>query len=199
MTTNKPARGHYSTVAVILHWLIAGLIIWNVLIGWSADELRGMEKLARLQSHKTIGITILLLSVARLIWRLTHRPPVLNPHMKPWERFLAHLVHWSLYAVMIGLPLSGWAMASASKLVTIYPIMLGPVEGPAMSFLTNRPPDQMRDVHEVLEEAHHLLAKLIVYVLVPLHILGALKHQFIDRQDELHRMLPFLPRRKPNP
>ena len=89
-------------------------------------------------------------------------------------------------------------MASASKLVTIYPIMLGPIEWPAMSFLTNLPPDQMRDVHEVLEEAHHLLAKLIVYVLVPLHILGALKHQFIDRQDELHRMLPFLPRRKPN-
>ena len=196
-TDSRPARDHYSTVAVILHWLIAGLIIWNVLIGWSADELRGMEKLAKLQPHKTIGITILILSVARLIWRLTHRPPVLNPHMKPWERSLAHFVHWSLYFVMIALPLSGWAMVSASKLVTIYPIMLGPIEWPAMSFLTNLPPDQMGEVHEVLEEAHHLLAKVIVYVLVPLHILGALKHQFIDRQDELHRMLPFLPRRKP--
>lgn len=190
-------RDHYSAVAVILHWLIAGLIIWNVLIAWSADDLHGMAKLAKLQPHKTIGITVLILSVARLIWRLTHRPPVLNPDMKPWERFLAHFVHWLLYALMIGLPLSGWAMSSASKLITIYPIRLGPVVWPAMSFLTNLPAAQMRDAHEVLEQAHHLLAKVMVYGLVPLHILGALKHQFIDRQDEFYRMLPFLPRRKP--
>ena len=199
MTTLRPERDHYSTVAVILHWLIAGLIIWNVLIGWSADELRGMEKLAKLQPHKTIGITVLILSVIRLIWRLTHRPPVLNPHMKPWERFLAHLVHWSLYAAMIAIPLSGWAMSSASKLITIYPIRLGPVEWPAMSFLTNLPPDQMRQAHEVLENGHKLMAKVMIYGLVPLHILGALKHQFIDRQDEFYRMLPFLPRRKTLP
>jgi cytochrome b561 len=188
---------HYSTVAVVLHWLIAGLILWNVLIAWSADDLHGMAKLAKLQPHKTIGITVLILSVSRLIWRLVHRPPPLDPHMKPWERFLAHLVHVSLYVLMIGLPLSGWAMSSASKLITIYPIRLGPVVWPAMSFLTNLPADQMRSTHETLEAAHHLLAKVMVYGLVPLHILGALKHQFVDRRDEFYRMLPFLPRRRP--
>lgn len=186
----------YSTVAVIFHWLIAGLIIWNVLIGWSADELQGMAKLRAIQPHKTIGISILLLSLARLAWRLTHKPPPLDPSMKGWEKALAHAVHWGLYVLMIGLPLTGWAMSSASKLILTFPIMLGPIEWPAMSFLTDLPPDQMRASHEVLEAAHKLLAKAIVYVLVPLHILGALKHQFIDKHDEFARMIPFLPRRK---
>lgn len=198
MRTQGPAD-RYSTVAVILHWLIAGLIIWNVLIGWSADELRGMEKLRAIQPHKTIGITILLLSLARLGWRLTHKPPPLDPSMKAWEKALAHTVHWGLYVLMIGLPLTGWAMSSASKLITIYPIMLGPIEWPALSFLTNLPADQMRPTHDALEAAHKLMAKAIVYVLAPLHILGALKHQFVDKHDELRRMIPFLPRRKSHP
>lgn len=195
--TAKAPRDRYSTIAMLLHWLIAGLIVWNVLIGWSADELRGMEKLNAIQPHKTIGITILLLSLVRLAWRLTHRPPPLDPDMKGWERALAHTIHWSLYIVMIALPLSGWAMVSASKLVTIYPIMLGPLEWPAMSFLTNLPSEQMNSAHEVLENGHKLMAKVMIYGLVPLHILGALKHQFIDKKDEFYRMVPFLRRRKP--
>lgn len=87
-------------------------------------------------------------------------------------------------------------MVSASKLITVYPIdMFGLFDWPALSFLTNLPADQMKATHELLEEAHHLIAKVIVYGLVPLHVLGALKHQFIDKDNELARMIPFLARK----
>lgn len=189
-------HARYSTVAILLHWLIAALLVWIVLLGWQAGDLEGSAKIAPLQLHKPLGILVLLLTLARLAWRLTHRPPVINPDLKPWERRLALLVHWGFYAVLLILPLSGWAMVSASKLITVYPIdMFGLFNWPALSFLTNLPADQMKATHALLEEAHHLIAKIIVYVLVPLHVLGALKHQFIDKDNELARMIPFLARK----
>jgi cytochrome b561 len=143
-----------------------------------------------------LGITVLLLTLARLGWRLTHRPPAISPHLKPWERRLARVVHWGFYVILLALPLSGWAMVSASKLITVFPIdMFGLFNWPALSFLTNLPADQMKSTHDLLEDAHHLMAKIVVYGLVPLHVLGALKHQFIDKDNELARMIPFLARK----
>ena len=90
-----------------------------------------------------------------------------------------------------------WAMVSASKLISVYPIdMFGLFNWPALSFLTNLPADQMKPSHDLLSEAHHLMAKVIVYGLVPLHVLGALKHQFIDKDNTLARMIPFLARKE---
>lgn len=189
-------QARYSTVAIILHWLIAALLVWIVLLGWEAGDLQGSAKIAPLQLHKPLGITVLLLTLARLGWRLTHRPPAISAHLKPWEHRLAKAVHWGFYVILLALPLTGWAMVSASKLITVYPIdMFGLFDWPALSFLTNLPADQMKATHELLEEAHHLIAKIIVYVLTPLHVLGALKHQFIDKDNELARMIPFLARK----
>jgi cytochrome b561 len=189
-------QARYSTVAIVLHWLIAGLLVWIVLLGWEAGDLQGSAKVAPLQLHKPLGITILLLTLFRLGWRLAHRPPAISPHMKPWERRLATVAHWGFYAILLALPLSGWAMVSASKLITVYPIdMFGLFNWPALSFLTNLPADQMKPTHDLLSEAHHLMAKVIVYGLVPLHVLGALKHQFIDKDNTLARMIPFLARK----
>lgn len=197
MTEQTPAavQARYSHVAILLHWLVALLIIANVGLAWTADELEGAAKAGIMGWHKTLGISILLLSLARLVWRLTHRPPPLSSHLKTWERWLAHIVHWGFYVLMIGLPLSGWAYVSASPLIQVYPIdMFGLFNWPAIGPLADLPPDQMKDVRELFGEVHHFLAKPLVYVLLPLHVLGALKHQFIDKDNELARMLPFLRR-----
>jgi len=194
---NSPP-GRYSFVAMAFHWTIAALIVWNVLIGWGAEDLKGMARLHALQPHKTIGITILLLSLARLGWRLVMKPPRMPDTLAPWERRLARTVHVLFYVVMIGLPLSGWAMVSIGKLATVYPIRLGPVIWPVLP-LNDLLGTHARDVREVLEAGHKLTAKAIIYVLIPLHVLGALKHQFIDKADELGRMIPFWPQRRHTP
>ncbi|ATQ44244.1 cytochrome b [Caulobacter mirabilis] len=189
-------QARYSAVAIVLHWTIALLMVWVVGLAWYADTLEGSARIEPLQLHKPLGITILVLTVLRLLWRLAKKPPALSTHLKPWERFLAHAVHVLFYVVLLALPLSGWAMVSASKLITVFPInMFGLFEWPALSFLTNLPADQLKPTHDALQEAHHLLAKVIIYVLIPLHILGALKHQFLDKDNELARMIPFLARK----
>jgi cytochrome b561 len=193
--TPASAQARYSNVAILLHWLIALLIIGNVALAWTADELEGAAKAGLMGWHKTLGISILLLSLARLAWRLTHRPPPLGDHLKAWERWLAHMVHWGFYVLMIGLPLSGWALVSASPLIQVYPIdMFGLFDWPAIGPLSDLPPREMREAHELFEGIHNFLAKPLIYVLFPLHVLGALKHQFIDKDNELARMLPFLRR-----
>jgi cytochrome b561 len=189
------AGRRYSTVAMALHWIIAAMLIANVGLGWVGGDMEGGEqKIALLQWHKTIGISILLLSLARLAWRLTHRPPALNPHLKAWEKVLAHIVHWGFYVVMIGLPLTGWAMTSASPVIKIYPISFwGLFDWPAISFITDLPREQAKTIGQAFGAGHDVLAKALVYVLFPLHVLGALKHQFIDRDGEMGRIIPFLP------
>ncbi len=191
--TQTQAQTRYSGVAMLLHWLIAAAIITNVGIAWYFNTLHGLAKMPSLQIHKSLGITILLLTLIRLAWRLAKPSPPFNPDMKPWERWLAHAVHFLFYLVMIALPLTGWATVSSSPLIHIYPInMFGLFHWPEITALSHLPVDQMKSAKETFEAAHGLLAKLIVYVLFPLHVLGALKHQFLDRDHELGRMIPFL-------
>ncbi|MGE5501177.1 MAG: cytochrome b [Ignavibacteriales bacterium] len=192
---NSPPH-RYSYVAMLLHWAIAALIIANVLIAWNAEDLKGQAHALALQPHKTIGITVLILSVLRLLWRLVMKPPRMPDTLAPWERLLANTVHTLFYVLIVALPLSGWAMASVGKLATVYPIHLGPLIVPVIAPLNHLPPAQAHTARETLETAHGLMAQAIVYVLLPLHIAGALKHQFWDKADEFGRMIPFWPRRR---
>ena len=114
----KSPPDRYSMVAIILHWTIAVLILTNVGIAWWADDVRGPDRVAALQPHKVIGITVLLLTFARLAWRLAMKPPRMPDTMAAWERGLARTVHVLFYVVMVALPLSGWAMVSASSLAS---------------------------------------------------------------------------------
>ncbi len=108
-------RQRYSAVAMLLHWLIAGLIVFNIALGWRMDGPRGPEAFAVFQLHKSIGITVLLLTVLRILWRLTHRAPDFPTSVQPWEQMLARAVHFLFYAFLLGMPLTGWLIVSASK------------------------------------------------------------------------------------
>lgn len=186
-------QARYSAVAMVLHWLIAGLIITNVWLAWQAEDLHGAAKLPIMQWHKTLGISILVLTLARLAWRLVHKPPAMSAHLKVWERWLARIVHWGFYVAMIGIPLTGWIMVSATPLIKVYPIhMFGLFDWPAIGFLGDLPTAQMKAANATFETIHKLAAKVMIYGLFPLHVLGALKHQFLDKDNELGRMIPFL-------
>ncbi|HXQ10803.1 MAG TPA: cytochrome b [Caulobacteraceae bacterium] len=188
------AQSRYNAGAIVLHWAIALLILTNIGLAWWFNALHGEAKIEPVQLHKSIGITVLILSLVRLGWRLVVPPPPLSPTLRVWERWLAHAVHALFYVVMIGMPLTGWAFTSASPLIHVFPIVLFHlVPWPAIAPLTNLPHDQMKEAHGVFLASHHLLAKL-AYALIALHLAGALKHQFFDHDKELARMLPFLRR-----
>lgn len=189
----KAAPGdRYTAVAITLHWLIAVLLISNIGLAWYFNTLQGLPKIAPTQLHKSIGITILLLSVLRLAWRFISPPPPMVAPIPRWQKIAAEAVHWLLYVVMIGMPLSGWALSSASRLIHVYPITLyGVVPWPAIGPLTTLPRDQMHQAHAAFTETHELLAKL-AYLLIVMHVGAALMHQFIQRDGTLARMVPFL-------
>jgi len=107
-TVATPRR--YTLVAIVLHWLIAAMILFNLATGFFHQSVPRVA----MAIHISSGITILILSVVRVIWRLTHRPPPFRSDLAPWERALAHLVHFLLYVAMVMMPLTGWAMISAS-------------------------------------------------------------------------------------
>src|SRR5882757_5042753 len=131
MTTG---RTRYSMAAIVLHWAIALLILANLFVGWRMGMLKGLTEFNAFQLHKSIGITVLVLSVLRLALRLTQRPPPLPEGTKSWEGAAASTVHWIFYAMMIGLPLTGWAMVSVS-LYNIPTLLWDTVPWPHISFL----------------------------------------------------------------
>jgi cytochrome b561 len=194
-TLTHPGRSTYSGVAIALHWLIAGLIIANIGLAWWFNTLKGPAEVAPLALHKSIGITVLLLSLVRIGWRFTSAPPPLPAYMRPWERWLAKATHLVFYLLMLGLPLSGWAMVSASPLIKVHPtVLFGVIPWPALPY-PGLDSDQVHAARKLFGAGHSLLAK-VAYAAIVLHVAGALKHQIVDRDDMLGRMIPFLrPRR----
>ena len=128
--------------------------------------------------HKWAGMTILILSALRLLWRLTHQPPADAP-MPTWQRLASHSAHWALYALFFAVPLAGWAYSSAVG----FPIVLYGVL-PLPDWVAPN-----RELAESLKQLHHWLAYALAAV-ITLHVAAALKHHFIDRDGLLHRMRP---------
>lgn len=190
MTATKT---RYDGVAMLLHWLIAALIFYNIWLAWQAEDLPRAERVAVLATHRAIGMTVLFLSLFRLAWRFISPPPPLSPELKPLERLGARVVHIGFYVLMIGLPLTGWVMSSASP--RLRPIdMFGLFDIPQISALQTMAEPGRRGVHEAFEVLHAGVLKLVAYLLIILHVAGALKHQFIDRDNQLGRIIPFLGR-----
>ncbi len=182
----------YNAVAMTLHWIIAALLITNILLAWYFNTLNGAAKTAPVQLHKSIGITILLLSLLRLGWRFVAPPPALPPGVAGWEKLASGTVFVLFYVVMIGMPLTGWALTSASPLIAVYPIRLyGVIPWPAIGYLTHLPHDQMKSAHHTFVTLHGLGAKL-AYGLIVLHVLAAGRHWLLLRDGVAGRMVPFL-------
>ncbi|HEX7874034.1 MAG TPA: cytochrome b [Sphingobium sp.] len=183
-----PVRSRYSTVAIVLHWTIALLIIANLAIGWRMGFLKGLAQFEIFQLHKSVGITVLLLSILRLGWRLTHSPPPLPTGMAAWERLAAQVTHWAFYALMIALPLTGWIMVSVSP-YNIPTLLWKTVPWPHIGFLHDLSVAQKTAVDGAGGTAHMVMA-FGCAALIALHVAAALKHQFLSRDDLLSRMIP---------
>ncbi|WP_374573059.1 YceI family protein [Phenylobacterium sp.] len=185
----RASASRYSTVAIVLHWTIAALIILQVALAGRMEGPASPQVFAIIQLHKSIGITVLLLSLARLGWRLVHRPPPETYPLARWEKGLAHAVHWGFYLIMIGMPLTGWLMVSASKL-PIPTLLYGAVPWPNLPGFAGMDAAAKHVWHEIGEVGHGVLAKG-VWVLFALHVAGALKHQlFKPGEPVLARMAP---------
>jgi cytochrome b561 len=180
----------YGTVAMTLHWLIAALVLTNLALGlYMADLPRSdPDRFMLFQFHKSFGLSVLTLSFARLGWRLINPIPPLPRGMSPLLRFGAHASHFTLYFLIIAIPLAGWSMVSSSSLglPTQY---FGLFSWPNIWFLANLPASQKASNLEIFKDTHSLLAYLAIG-LIALHVLAALYHQFVRRDDVLKRMVP---------
>lgn len=178
---DETGRSKYSTGAMIFHWLIAVLVIVNWRLVEAAEHASEIEEAALVGNHKAIGITILVLTLGRLAWRLGHKAPPLPAGMANWERLLSRLVHVIFYVLLVGLPLGGWLAGSlAGKEISYF----GAFVIPAL------PVGQDFDMAKTVIGLHKEGGEIMIY-LIGLHILGALKHTFYDRNGGLARMLPW--------
>ncbi|WP_426165881.1 cytochrome b [Sandarakinorhabdus sp. DWP1-3-1] len=186
--------GRYSTVAILLHWITAVLVIGNLVGGlgndcWfdSPDPATQQAGATLVALHKSIGLTILVLTLVRLAWRLTNPPPPLPTHMTRGEVVLARTTHVAFYLLLLLMPLSGWAMVSTGRHI-----------GPVSWFgLFDVPPLPLpTSLGGLFHESHETIGLIMMLTLV-LHVAGALKHHLFDRDNVLARILPRVRRRAP--
>jgi cytochrome b561 len=186
----KNTRLRYGTVAMTLHWLIALMVLGNICSGLYFSSLPHSDpnKMWLTQIHKSVGLTVLMLSILRLVWRLINPIPPLPRGMNPGLRYLARGTHFLLYFLIIAIPLSGWALVSSSPLglPTMY---FGLFQWPHIAFLADMARDQKKLMVQNFAMIHIYLAWSAI-LLIPIHVCGALYHQFIRRDDVLKRMLP---------
>lgn len=178
MAGTEAAR--YTRTAIALHWIIAALIVANLFLGFFHESFGKAATGVLMTLHKSFGFTILALSLARLAWRLAHRPPGPGAVMERWEAMLAGLTQWVFYGLMIALPLTGWILSSGNGRATnFYWLVRIPALG--VSKATGR---QFADVHEWLGWT--------MLVLLLLHVAGAMVHQLRANRHVLGRMVPWM-------
>ncbi|PZT96023.1 MAG: cytochrome b [Brevundimonas sp.] len=178
-------RNRYSTVSLFLHWGIALAVLVQVLLIAAHENTEGPMSGQFVMLHKSLGLTILLLTLARIGWRLAHPAIALPAHLPPWQRLAARATHALFYVALIVIPMTGWLASSAGGREIAW---FGLFDWPLL------PIGGGRATARGFMAAHGLAVKGL-YVLIALHVLAALKHQFVDRDNVLHRMIPLIPRR----
>ena len=179
----EQSGARYNKVAVILHWVMALAFFLMLASGFAMEylELPKSLKFNMFQWHKSLGVLLLIAFFLRLGWRLWHKPPVLTgfPY---WETLLSKLGHWGLYACMLIMPLSGWAMVSAS-VYGLPTIVFGLFEWPHIPNISGN-----ETVQGAARFAHFIFA-LGFTALILGHIAAVFKHSLIDKHPILYRML----------
>jgi len=189
-TSISDKGGRYGAVAIALHWAIALGILTLIAMGLTMDHLTldPMRLFQLYQLHKSIGITVMFLIVARIGWRLANKPPELPDTMHLSERRAASVTHVVLYGLQIVLPLSGWAMVSASVL-GIPTVLYGTIPWPDLPVL---PTLSNKAAAEGLLKVIHHWASWILLAFIGVHAAAAVRHHVILRDAVLWRMLPIL-------
>jgi cytochrome b561 len=169
----------WGAVARGFHWLIAVLILVQFVIGSVAEDMKlTPAKLDLFVWHKSIGVTVLVLALLRLAWRAGNPPPAMPAGTSTWERKLAAIAHWVLYALIFAVPLSGWWVSDASRV-------------PFKAFFFLPMPDFIatdRALQETAAEVHEALTTALLFVVV-VHVAAALRHHLLLHDDVLRRML----------
>jgi len=177
----------YTSTAILFHWLIALLMVCNVVMIWFEDFYPESWVRPVIDTHKSIGITVLGLALLRILWRIGNPPPELMVASNK-EKIAAHVAHGLLYLVIVTLPLSGWLHDSAWNKAAEHPMRLFTlVPWPRLPFIVNLDFDTKEHLHRLFGDIHSALA-YVLYGLFVLHVAGALKHQFVDKQRQLQRM-----------
>ena len=202
MTLNLTASTRYTSVAITLHWVLAILVFSMIPVGWwMGDAILIKETRAQALQifplHKATGMTILALTLVRLLWRLSHKTPPLPRLMPAWERFVAQLTHWLFYALLLVMPLSGWIYSSAGYSEAFHTFINVPVTWfglftiPEFPGVSAQPDDARKAIGLTAVNIHSKLAWVMI-ALAGLHVAAALKHHLVNKDDVLSRMAPFL-------
>jgi cytochrome b561 len=178
-------RNRYSGVSLALHWIIAFAVLAQVLLITAHDKTDGALSREFVTLHKSVGVTILVLTLARIGWRLAHPAIALPGEMPRWEKLAARATHVLFYVILIAMPMTGWLASSAGGRDFLW---FGVFEWPLL------PVGGGREAAGRFMDIHGMVMKGL-YVLIALHVLAALKHQFVNRDNVLHRMIPLIPRR----
>jgi cytochrome b561 len=177
----RNSLSRYGIVAKSLHWLVVlGIVAQYLLAEAQEEESQSRGAMTAMDWHVSIGITLLALAVLRVVWRAAEVKPEWPTSMRGFERLLARVGHIGLYALLFALPLSGWLLLSVEGEALR---LFGWFELPAIA------PAGTEAREHLIEEVHEVLFNAL-FALAILHVLAALKHQFIDRDNVLKRMLP---------
>jgi cytochrome b561 len=172
-------RLQYGTTSKVFHWLIVALLLAQYLIGWLMPDIhRNMKPGAPMMFHVSIGMSILILIVVRLAWRLGH-PVAPESSLAPWQRLSSEAVHWLLYALVLATTITGWMFAS--------------FRGWSMSFFYLAPMPMLASNNPAAGKAIdglHQAMEWTLLAVIGLHVAAALVHLFVYRNRVMHRMLP---------
>ena len=170
----------YSPLSKWFHWIIAMVVIAMLSFSFFLDDMPNQYQPSAYMIHKSLGLTVLFLVFLRLIWiQYTGKPP-LPTTVPAWQKFAARMVQYTLYFFLIAMPLSGWLMSVFADKIPIY-FGLFPVPFPGAH------PDKI--LSKLMDQSHKTIAWILI-VLIVLHVLGAVKHHYIDKDNVLRRMLP---------